>query len=235
VLGIGGLLPGRQMTLRIAAIRRSDLQIEISVYMAGSASNVGVSVRQREARRTMVEFRSQPAVKRMAGVAGLRKLRGDVVWVGGFLKIRQVTRIASCRQSQVLANRRALVAIIALRGGVRAQQRKTILVVLQLLHRDIPTLHRMALRAVRAHLAPVDVFMTILALLSHIREHRFPVALRAFHFFMHPTQGITGFAVVKFRDGTDGSPSPGGVAVFARNRKGPMRAPGGLALGLGSE
>lgn len=97
--GIGGLLPGRQMALRIAAIRRRDLQIEISVDMAGSARNIGVSVRQQETRRTMVEFRSHPAVKRMAGVAGLRKLRGDVVRVGGFLKIRQVTRIASRRQS----------------------------------------------------------------------------------------------------------------------------------------
>ena len=223
------------MALGIPAVGRRNHQVVIVVDMARSTGDIRMAIRQQETRRTMVEFRSHPAVKRMAGVAGLRKLRGDVVWVGGFLKIRQVTRIASCRQSQVLANRRALVAIIALRGGVRAQQRKTILVVLQLLHRDIPTLHRMALRAVRAHLAPVDVFMTILALLSHIREHRFPVALRAFHFFMHPTQGITGFAVVKFRDGTDGSPSPGGVAVFARNRKGPMRAPGGLALGLGSE
>ena len=95
MLGIGGLLPGRQVALRIAAIRRRDLQIVIAVDVAGSARNVGVSVRQQETRRTMVEFRSQPAVKRMAGVAGLRKLRGDVVRVGGFLKIRQVTRIAS--------------------------------------------------------------------------------------------------------------------------------------------
>jgi hypothetical protein len=183
----------------------------------------------------MVEFRSQPAVKRMAGVAGLRKLRGDVVRVGSFLKIRQVTRIASRRQSQILANRRALVAIIALHRGVRAQQRKTILVVLQLLNRDIPSLHRMALRAVRTHLAPVDVIVAILAVLAYVGEHRFDVALRAFHFFMHPAQGIAGFAVVKFGDGTDGTPFRGGVTVFTRNREGPVWAPGGLALGLGSE
>ena len=93
----------------------------------------------------------------------------------------------------------------------------------------------MALRAVRTHLAPVHVIVAILAVLAHFGEHRFDVALRAFHFFMHAAQRITGFAVVKFRDGTDGTPTRVGVAVLARNRKRPVWAPGGLTLGLGSE
>jgi len=171
----------------------------------------------------------------MAGVAGLRELRRDVVRVGGFLKIRQVTRIASRRQSQILANRRALVAVIALHRGVRAQQRKTILVVLQLLNRDIPSLHRMALRAVRTHLAPVDVIVAILAVLAHVGEHRFDVTLRAFHFFMHAAQGIAGFRMIKFRNRADGTPTRRGMTVLARNRQAPVRAPCGFALGLGSE
>ena len=130
VLGVGGLLPGRQMALRIAAIGRLDGQVVIIVDMAGSARNVGVSVGQGKSGRAVVEFCSQPAIKGVAGVAGLRKLRRNVIRVGGFLKIRQVTRIAGRGQSQVLANRRALVAIIALHRGVRTQQWKTILVVL---------------------------------------------------------------------------------------------------------
>ena len=81
----------------------------------------------------------------------------------------------------------------------------------------------------------MDVLMAVLTVFSYVGEYRFYVALRAFHFFVHTAQGITGFRVIKFRNCADGTPTSSGVAVFARNRKGPVRAFGGLSLWLTSK
>ena len=129
VLWIRGLLPGRQMALRIAAVRGSNLQIVIVVDMAGGARNIGVPIRERETRCAVVERGSQPAIEGMARVASLRESCGNVVWIGRFLKIRQVARIAGRGQTQVLPDRGALMAILALDRGVSPQQRKPVLVV----------------------------------------------------------------------------------------------------------
>ena len=114
--------------------------------------------------------------------------------------------------------------------GVSAQQRKTILVVLQLLDRYIPSFDRVAPRAVRTHLAPVDVLVAILAVLAYVGEYRFDVALSAFHLFMHAAQRIAGFSVIKFRNRTDGTPTRRGMTVLTRNRQPPVRALSGLPL-----
>ena len=44
MLRIRRLLPGRQMALRVAAIGRLDLEIEVAVNVAGSAGQIRVSV-----------------------------------------------------------------------------------------------------------------------------------------------------------------------------------------------
>jgi hypothetical protein len=88
-----------------------------------------------------------------------------------------------------------------------------------LLNRDVPALNGMTLRAIRSHLSLVDVIMTILAILADIRKNRFYVALHALNLFVHAAQRIPCFIVVKLRNGFDGLPARGGVAVFARNYK----------------
>ena len=90
MFGIRGLLPGGQMALRIAAIGGRDGQVIVAVDVARSARNVGVAVCKEEARRAVIEFCSQPAIKGVAAVTGLGKLRRNVVRVSGFLKIPQV-------------------------------------------------------------------------------------------------------------------------------------------------
>lgn len=82
-----GLLPSRQVALRIPTIRRRDLQIVVVVDMAGGTSHVGMAIRQRESRGIVIEFRSQPTVKRMAGFASRGELRAHVVGVRSLLKI----------------------------------------------------------------------------------------------------------------------------------------------------
>ena len=104
-----------------------------------------------------------------------------------------------------------------------------------MLNGNVPALNRVTLGTIRAHPSLMDVLMAVLTVFSHVAEYRFYVALRAFHFFVHAAQGITGSCVIKFRNRANGTPTRGGVAVLARNRQGPMWALGGLSLWLTSK
>jgi len=88
----------------------------------------------------------------------------------------------------------------------------------------------MALSAVGPHLALVNIIVAILAVLAHVGEHRFDVACGTFHLFMHAAQGIFRFVVIKFWNRADRSPARSGMAVFTRDGKVAVWAPGGLAL-----
>ena len=149
VFGVGRLLPGRQVAPGISAVRRRDLQAVIATDVATRTGNIGVPVGQWkiDRRRRVIYRGSQPAVKVVTGITSLRKLRRYVIRIGGLLKIRQVARGAGRRKTLELAHSSALVAIFALHRRVRPQQRETILVILDLLDRNIPALHRVDIRA----------------------------------------------------------------------------------------
>lgn len=96
-----------------------------------------------------------------------------------------------------------------------AEQRETILVLLDLLHRHLPSLDRVALFAGGSELAFVDVGMAVSAPLSNVGEDRLDVALRASHVLMHAAQRITRLTVIKLRNVADRLPSTKGVAILA--------------------
>ena len=126
------------MALGIAAVGRRNRQVVIVVDMARSAGDIRMAIRQQETRRTVVKLRAQPAVEQMAGFAGSGKLCADVVRVCGLLVVIQMTGLASRGKPLELANGRTLVAILALHGGVGAEQGKTILVIADLFCGDLP-------------------------------------------------------------------------------------------------
>lgn len=95
---------------------------------------------------------------------------------------------------------------------------------------DLPTTHCVTLRAIRAKFSEVNIGMAVRAILAHIGEHFFHVALCAENFFVHSAQGITGLIMVEFRIGTDGPPPRVNVAVVARQRERTMRTSGVGAL-----
>src|SRR6185437_13657552 len=95
---------------------------------------------------------------------------------GRSLEIFCVTREARGRESLELPNRRALVASVAIERRMRSHQREAVLVVLDLLYRDLPSLHRVALLAVGAELAFVNVGVAVSALVRNIAEHQLGVA-----------------------------------------------------------
>lgn len=78
------------------------------------------------------------------------------------------------------------MALVALNRCMSPKKREPILVILHLLHRDIPTLHGVALGAIRAHLPAMNIGVAISAVFAHVGEGRLGVALDAFHFFVHP-------------------------------------------------
>lgn len=117
-----------------------------------------------------------------------------------------------------LANRRALVAIVALHSGVCPKQREPVLVILHLLNGDLPALDGVAIRTIRSHFSLVYIGVAILAVLSGIGKNRFHMALRAFHLFVHTPQRILRFVVIELGNGLDGLPGCGRVAVFTRDR-----------------
>jgi len=95
---------------------------------------------------------------------------------------------------------------IAVYGGMSADQREPVEVLINLLHRNMPAPNRVALLAVRAHLALVDVGVAILAALADVGEDRFHVTLRAGYGLVHSAQGIAGLVVIEFRNSPDWAP-----------------------------
>ena len=217
VVRVSGLLPGRQMAPGISASIGRRRQIVIVVDVAGRAGNRRVRPGQRKVCwwPGMIKGRAHPAVERVTHLAVLRKLAGHVIRIGGLLEIRPVTGNTSGRKPLELPYCGTLVTILALRGRVSPEQRKAILVVLYLLDGDVPALHRVALRAVRAHPSLVHVGMTVLAILPDIRENRLHMAPRAVHFFMHTAQRILGVVVIEFGVRLDRAPRCGRVTIFA--------------------
>jgi len=115
-----------------------------------------------------------------------------------------------------------------------AEKREAVLVILDLLYGIVPTKNGVTLRAVRAHFPLVNIGVAILTILAHVCEYRFYVALRALNFLVHAAERISCFIVIKFRNGADGAPASGGVAVLAGNGQRSVRTARGLALRCGS-
>lgn len=96
-------------------------------------------------------------------------------------------------------------------------QRKAILVLLNLPHRDLPSFHRVALFAVGAEFAAVNISVAVRALGARIGEHHFGVALSAPDRLMHAAERIAGLVVVELRNRADRSPAADRMTVLAGN------------------
>ena len=198
---VAGLARGREAGLRVrrvvrlvevrhvaahAACRR---QCELAAGVAGVAVQSGVRTHQGEACELhVVELRAHPVVHGVAGFASRRHVQRDVINARGLgvNEVSLVARVAGGRKALELSHRSALVARVAIHSRVRARQREPVHVLVDLLNRNVPASHRMALFAVRAHLGFVNVRMALAALRSDIREDRLGVALRARNAFVHP-------------------------------------------------
>ena len=132
-----------------------------------------------------------------------------------------------------MAHGSTFVALFAGHGSVRAEKGEAVLVILDLLRGNLPAEYGVALRAVRAHFAAVNIGVTILTVFSDVRKHRFAMALRALHLLVHAAKRVLGLIVIEFRNRANRAPPRGGVAILTRYGQRSVRAARGLLLRLG--
>ena len=126
------------------------------------------------------------------------------------LRINKVLLVAGealGRKPLELAYGSALMTGIAIHRRVCADQREAIEVLVDLLHGNMPAPHRVALLAIGAHLALVDVRVAVCALRTHIRKDHLGVALRAGNSLMQAAQRVLGGVVIEFGDRADRLPA----------------------------
>jgi len=109
------------------------------------------------------------------------------------------------------------VTRVAIHHCVRSDQRKTVLVLVDVVHRNGPAIGGVAQIALRAVFTPVDVSMTVLTLLTGVRENWVNMTLLACNLRMHASQRKRRLAVIELRLRTQWKPSLACVAVFTRD------------------
>lgn len=228
---VARLTRGRERQLHVAGIGRCHVILHVAAHairgssfvlasdMALGAFQVGVRPNQCKSREfQVIKFRAQPRVHVAVALLALRgKAQCHVARAGGLLEILQVTTDTIRRESQELPHRCALVAIVALQCGVRANEGEPVLMILDLADPYPPPLHRMALLARRTELPPVNVSVAVGAFHAHIRKNQIAMALPARNLLVHAAQRILRLVVIKFRDVADRLPTRKRVAVLTRD------------------
>src|SRR5260370_22930132 len=105
---------------------------------------------------------------------------------------------------------------VAGQSGVSADQGEPVLVLLDVLDGNLPSLDRMAVLAVGSELSAVDIGVAVSARVANVRKQQLGVALSArAHGRVHATHRIPGLAVIKIRHRTNWFPTRTGVAGLA--------------------
>lgn len=226
---------GSLIILQVAGDTSRTRQVVVVVQVAVGAlpRRHRVPSRQGKSDGRMIKVRTQPAIRGVTAFAGSREFARRVVGIGGSREIRHVAGIASSGHRLELAVGRALVAGIAVHSGVRSGQREPVVMLLDLLARNLPAADRVALFAIGSQLPPVNIRVAVLASLSDVGEHRLDVTLDAGDGLVHAAQRVSRLVVVKFRNRADGFPPGRRVTVLTRDVQVAMRtvrSSGGLRL-----
>ena|SRR5689334_18012602 len=114
----------------------------------------------------------------------------------------------------------------AIHGRMRSNEREPVFVCPHGLQGDIPADHAVALLAIRAELASMNIGMTVGTVRAYVAEYRLSMALDAAHLRVHAAQRIACRIVVEFWDRADRLPTRLGMAILARDGQGAVRAAG---------
>jgi hypothetical protein len=223
VVWILGVVEVRQVTAR--TIRPCGCEVIVGV--ASGTFQRGVHAGQvKPSRLGVIELRAQPTVHGMALLAIRGEVDRGMVRAGGLGEFSGMAGDARGGESHELSAGRAFMAGIARNGGVRSYQRKAVLMLLNVLDRDMPSFDRVARLTFRSHLSAMDVCVALGALVSNLFEHQFCMTLRAGNRHMHSAQWICRLFVIEIGNCTDWFPAQTGVARLAGKIEGAVWASG---------
>ena len=211
---------GRVVVVFLMARNASRVrQVKVVVHVAVGArpGRDRVSSGQRESDGIVIELGIQPVIRPVALFASGRVSERDMIRRRCAFVVRLMARIAHCGHGLELAVGRILVAGIAIDGGVSAGQRETIVVLLNILNRYSPSAHAMALLAICAQLAFVNIGVAVLAMCAYVAEHRLHMALRTRDILVKTAQRVTRLVVIEFGNGANRLPALSGVTVLTGN------------------
>jgi hypothetical protein len=119
-----------------------------------------------------------------------------------------------------------LVARITVCNRVGADERKTVLVLVDGMNGNLPPIHPVVKVALRPVFPPMKISVAILATAPHVGKNRIDVTFLARHFRVQAAQRVPGLAVIKVRFAADRSPGRGGVALLTSDFQRSVRADG---------
>src|ERR1700693_4098134 len=103
---------------------------------------------------------------------------------------------------------------IAVHHSMGADQRETVLVLVDGMNGHFPAVDSVAEVALRSILPSVQIGVAILAVAPYVGKRRIDVTLLARHSGMHTAQGVTGSAVIEFRLAANRTPGRGTVTLL---------------------
>ena len=104
-----------------------------------------------------------------------------------------------------------------------SDQREAVLVIADLIDRNLPAFDRVAALAIGAELPAMNVCVTVCAMRTDFTEDEIRVALRTRNFLVHAAQRIAGGVVIEFGIGADRLPAGVGMTLLAGNGNRAMR------------
>ncbi len=161
---------------------------------------------------------SQPVVH---DAVALQAIRGKTLClvVGRFClsKVVQMTTHALGRQALAIkgTDRTYLVTGITVDRRVRPDQREAVLMLIDVVDRDLPSGVAMTEIALGGVLSAMDIRVAVLALIADFREHEVAVAILATNALVHPPEGETGLAMFELQNVTKRLPPLRGMAILA--------------------
>jgi len=190
--------------------------VVVDVTVGALARRDGVAPRERKTGRAVIELGIEPGVGAMTKGATGGEASGSMTGIAGRFEIGCVTGVALRRHRLEPAGCSAFMTGVTIHAGMGAGQRKAIVMLLHLAHVNPPSANGMALLTVGSELAPVNVGVAVLAVLSNAGKYRLDVTLGARDGFMHAAQRIFRLVVIEFWNGADRLPRVCRVAVLAR-------------------
>jgi hypothetical protein len=153
----------------------------------------------------------------LAAIGG--KSHRTMVGCGGFAKRIPVAADALCREPEAieLPNRAHFVARVTVHRRMSADQRKPILVLIDVVDRNLPAVGVVAEFALRPILAAMKIRVAVLTFSRGTAKNQVRVAIDTVHDGVTPAQRKSGLRVFEFQLGAEWLPALGSMAILARN------------------